>query len=132
MNDGIKKNDCFEKAFGGDSIWSIAMLYKDRNPNNSKKITGIRIIRGELPLEIEDLEDLIAGLNSRLEKFEAELGEINDNILANNNTVSLATDAIEKYEIQLKEIKNNREFTSLTKEVEYQKISAQLEEILNL
>jgi hypothetical protein len=71
---------------------------------------------------------LIAGLNSRLEKFEAELVEINNNILANNNTVSLATDAIEKYEIQLKEIKNNREFTSLTKEVEYQNLEIQLAE----
>jgi hypothetical protein len=71
---------------------------------------------------------LIAGLNSRLEKFEAELAEINNNILANNNTVSLATDAIEKYEIQLKEIKNNREFTSLTKEVEYQNLEIQLAE----
>jgi hypothetical protein len=92
------------------------------------KVDKIRIIRGELPLEIEDLEDLIAGLNSRLEKFEAELAEINNNILANNNTVSLATDAIEKYEIQLKEIKNNREFTSLTKEVEYQNLEIQLAE----
>jgi predicted nucleic acid-binding Zn-ribbon protein len=92
------------------------------------KVDKIRIVRGELPLEIEDLEDLIAGLNSRLEKFETELEAINDNILANKNTVSLATDAIEKYEIQLKEIKNNREFTSLTKEVEYQNLEIQLAE----
>jgi predicted nucleic acid-binding Zn-ribbon protein len=92
------------------------------------KIDKIRIIRGELPLEVEDLEDLIAGLNTRLEKFQTELAAINDNIIANKNTISLSTDAIEKYEDQLKNIKNNREFTSLTKEVEYQNLEIQLAE----
>ena len=92
------------------------------------KVDKIRIIRGELPLEIEDLEDSIAGLNSRLEKFESELKVIEENIIANKNTISLSTDAIEKYENQLKEIKNNREFTSLTKEVEYQNLEIQLAE----
>ena len=92
------------------------------------KIDKIRIIRGELPLEIEDLKDLITGLNTRLEKFEAELETIKTNIAANDNTVSLATDAIEKYEEQLKNIKNNREFTSLTKEVEYQNLEIQIAE----
>ena len=92
------------------------------------KVDKIRIVRGELPLEIEDLQDLIAGLNTRLEKFENELEVIHENIAANKNTISLATDAIEKYEIQLKNIKNNREFTSLTKEVEYQNLEIQLAE----
>ena len=92
------------------------------------KVDKIRIIRGELPLEIQDLEDLIAGLNTRLEKFETELEAIHENIAANKNTISLATDAIKKYETQLKEIKNNREFTSLTKEVEYQNLEIQITE----
>jgi hypothetical protein len=92
------------------------------------KVDKIRIIRGELPLEIEDLEDSITGLESRLEKFESELKEIEENITANKKTISLSTDAIEKYENQLKEIKNNREFTSLTKEVEYQNLEIQLAE----
>ena len=92
------------------------------------KVDKIRIIRGELPLEIEDLADLIAGLNSRLEKFDAELVTITDDIAANKNTIALATDAIEKYEKQLKNIKNNREFTSLTKEVEYQNLEIQIAE----
>ncbi len=90
------------------------------------KVDKIRIIRGELPLEIEDLEDVIAGLNTRLEKFDLELAEIKENIVAYNNTIALATSAIEKYEEQLKNIKNNREFTSLTKEVEYQNLEIQL------
>ena len=92
------------------------------------KVDKIRIIRGELPLEIEDLSDLIAGLNTRLQKFDTELVAITDDITANKNTISLATDAIEKYEKQLKTIKNNREFTSLTKEVEYQNLEIQIAE----
>ena len=90
------------------------------------EVDKIRIIRGELPLEIEDLEDLMEGLNTRLEKFNEELITINSNITANKNTVELATDAIEKYEKQLKNIKNNREFTSLTKEVEFQNLEVQV------
>ena len=92
------------------------------------EVDKIRIVRGELPLEIEDLEDLMIGLNTRLEKFNAELTTINDNIAANTNSVALATDAIVKYEKQLKNIKNNREFTSLTKEVEFQNLEIQLAE----
>jgi hypothetical protein len=81
-----------------------------------------------LPLEIEDLADLIAGLNTRLEKFDTELVAITDDIAANKNTIALATEAIEKYDKQLKNIKNNREFTSLTKEVEYQNLEIQIAE----
>ncbi len=92
------------------------------------KVDKIRIIRGELPLEIKDLEDLIAGLNTRFEKFNTELDTLKEAIVANKNTISLATDAIEKYELQLKNIKNNREFTSLTKEVEYQNLEIQIAE----
>ena len=92
------------------------------------EVDKIRIIRGELPLEIQDLEDYIAGLNTRFDKFNEELEAIKDEIAANKNSVSLAKDAIKKYEKQLKNIKNNREFTSLTKEVEYQNLEIQLAE----
>ena len=92
------------------------------------EVDKIRIVRGELPLEIEDLEDFIAGLNIRLEKFNEELTAINDTIAANKNSIDLATDAIKKYEKQLKNIKNNREFTSLTKEVEFQNLEIQIAE----
>ena len=92
------------------------------------EVDKIRIVRGELPLEIEDLEDFIAGLNIRLEKFNQELTAINDTIVANKNSIDLATDAIKKYEKQLKNIKNNREFSSLTKEVEFQNLEIQIAE----
>jgi hypothetical protein len=90
------------------------------------KIDNIRIVRGELPLEISDLEDTIAGLNSRLEKIQTEIDTINENIVGNKNSISLAAAAVEKYEEQLKNIKNNREYTSLTKEVEYQNLEIEL------
>lgn len=92
------------------------------------EVDKIRIIRGELPLEIEDLKDSIEGLGTRLEKFNAELDVIKDNIVANKNTVVLASEAIKKYETQLKNIKNNREYTSLTKEIEFQQLEIQLAE----
>lgn len=90
------------------------------------KIDNIRIVRGELPLEISDLQDTIAGLNLRLDKIQSEIDGINDNIVGNKNTISLAVAAVEKYEEQLKNIKNNREYTSLTKEVEYQNLEIEL------
>ena len=92
------------------------------------EVDKIRIVRGELPLEVQDLKDFIAGLNIRLEKFNEELTAINDKIVASNNSIDLATDAIKKYEKQLKNIKNNREFTSLTKEVEFQNLEIQIAE----
>ena len=92
------------------------------------QIDKIRIIRGELPLQIKDLEDTITGLQTRLNKFNEELELINENIYSHKNTITLATTAIEKYEEQLKNIKNNREYTSLTKEVEYQNLEIQLAE----
>jgi len=92
------------------------------------KVDKIRIIRGELPLEIEDLEDEIVGLNSRLEKLNEDLATSKEVIVGNKNSIVLATDAIKKYEKQLENIKNNREFTSLTKEVEYQNLEIQIAE----
>ena len=92
------------------------------------EVDKIRIVRGELPLEIDDLEDLIGGLNTRLDKFNLELEDIKNDIAGQKNSISLSKEAIKKYEGQLKNIKNNREFTSLTKEVEYQNLEIQLSE----
>ena len=92
------------------------------------EIDKIRIVRGELPLEIQDLEDLILGLNTRLDKFNDELNILKDGVVAHTNSISVSKEAIKKYEKQLKNIKNNREFTSLTKEVEFQNLEIQLSE----
>ena len=92
------------------------------------EVDKIRIVRGELPLEIEDLEDLIAGLMIRLEKLVGELELVNTDLLAKKNSIADATVLVEKYEKQLKNIKNNREFSSLTKELEYKGLEIQLNE----
>ena len=58
------------------------------------QVDKIRVIRGELPLEIEDLEDSIAGLNSRLDKYKSELEIINEGVFSNKNSIVLANEAI--------------------------------------
>ena len=104
----------------------LKALYELQKIDSS--IDKIRIVRGELPLEIEDLNDTISGLKTRLEKFNLELSKINEGIVENKNTVSLANELIKKYEKQLKNIKNNREFNSLTKEIEFQNLEIELSE----
>ena len=90
------------------------------------EIDKIRIVRGELPLEIEDLEDLLVGLQTRLEKLNSELDAINNEILTKKNANLDAEALVKRYEKQLKNIKNNREFSSLTKELEYKGLEIQL------
>ena len=104
----------------------LKALYELQKIDSS--IDKIRIVRGELPLEIEDLNDTISGLKTRLEKFNLELSKINEDIVENKNTVSLANELIKKYDKQLKNIKNNREFNSLTKEIEFQNLEIELAE----
>jgi predicted nucleic acid-binding Zn-ribbon protein len=92
------------------------------------EIDKIRIVRGELPLEIEDLEDLLVGMQTRLDKLNSELDAVNHEILTKKNANLDAESLVKKYEKQLKNIKNNREFSSLTKELEYKSLEIQLNE----
>ncbi len=92
------------------------------------RIDEIRNVRGELPLEVEDLEDEVAGLTTRLEKLQQDLVTIEDNIKAKKNAVEDHQSAIKKYTEQQKEVRNNREFNSLTKEIEFQELEIQLAE----
>jgi uncharacterized protein len=92
------------------------------------RIDEIRNVRGELPLEVEDLEDEVAGLTTRLEKLQQDLVTIEDNIKGKKNAVEDHQAAIKKYTEQQKEVRNNREFNSLTKEVEFQELEIQLAE----
>ncbi|MBL7887692.1 MAG: hypothetical protein JNJ52_13160 [Flavobacterium sp.] len=92
------------------------------------RIDEIRNVRGELPLEVEDLEDEVAGLTTRLEKLQLDLVSIEDNIKAKKNAVEDHQAAIKRYTEQQKEVRNNREFNSLTKEIEFQELEIQLAE----
>ncbi|MBB5635519.1 hypothetical protein HDF26_004079 [Pedobacter cryoconitis] len=90
------------------------------------KIDKIRQIRGELPMEVADLEDEVAGLETRIQKFKAELDETEDAIVTRKNMIKEAQALIKKYDTQLKEVKNNREYDALTKEVEIQSLEIQV------
>ena len=92
------------------------------------KIDEIRNVRGELPLEVEDLEDEVAGLSTRLEKLKSDLDTIDDQIKEKKNAIDEHKAAIKKYLEQQKNVRNNREFNSLTKEVEFQELEIQLAE----
>ncbi|MFD2598337.1 zinc ribbon domain-containing protein [Sphingobacterium corticis] len=90
------------------------------------KVDKIRQVRGELPIEVADLEDEIAGLETRNEKIRSELDELEDSIVSRKNMIKDAQAAIKKYEAQLNEVKNNREYDAITKEIELQGLEIQV------
>ena len=92
------------------------------------RIDEIRNVRGELPLEVQDLEDEVEGLNTRLQKLDESLANIDEQIKAKKNLMEEAKALIKKYSEQQKNVRNNREFNSLTKEVEFQELEIQLAE----
>ncbi len=92
------------------------------------RIDEIRNVRGELPLEVEDLEDEVAGLTTRLDKLKADLEGIEDNIKGKKVAIDNHKESIKKYTKQQESVRNNREFNSLTKEVEFQELEVQLSE----
>ena len=91
-------------------------------------IDGVRIVRGELPKEIENLEKEVTDLNNKVEKSNDELNAIEEEQISSKETIKEAKSLIKKYKKQLDNIKNNREFTSLTKEVEFQTLEIELAE----
>ena len=92
------------------------------------EIDQLRIVRGELPVEIQDLEDEIVRLEARLEKFEEEKSTLKSDKKAKKVAIKNSEELIVRYKKQLENIKNNREFTSLTKELEFQELEIQLSE----
>jgi predicted nucleic acid-binding Zn-ribbon protein len=94
----------------------------------ASEIDKLRTLRGELPLEVQDLEDEIAGLETRISNLNSEIKELNDNVLAMKNKIKDANLFIKKYEAQQSNVRNNREFESLAKEIEYQTLEIELGE----
>jgi predicted nucleic acid-binding Zn-ribbon protein len=84
------------------------------------------LLRGELPEEVSDLEDKIEGLKTRLAKFQAEVKDTEKAIAQRKLDIEAAQAAIEKYEEQRANVRNNREYDSLTKEIEFQDLEKQL------
>ena len=92
------------------------------------RIDEIRNVRGELPLEVEDLEDEVAGLTTRLDKLKTDLVAIEEQIKSKKNSIEEHQASIKRYAEQQKNVRNNREFNSLTKEIEFQELEIQLAE----
>lgn len=92
------------------------------------KIDEIEILKGELPIEVADLEDEIVGLDTRIAKIERDVEEAETEITDRRNAMKESQNMIVKYEKQLNTVKNNREFDALSKEIENQKLDIQLGE----
>ncbi len=92
------------------------------------EIDRIRTIRGELPLEVQDLEDELTGLDTRLKKLADEIKEMEQEVSDRKNAVKEAEGAIAKYKEQQKNVRNNREYESLDKEIEFQGLEIKLHE----
>ncbi|MFA8433669.1 MAG: zinc ribbon domain-containing protein [Marinifilaceae bacterium] len=90
------------------------------------EIDKIRTLRGELPLEVQDLEDEIAGLETRINNLEVETKELGDTITKKKQEIKEAGLLIKKYEAQQMNVRNNREFDSISKEIEFQNLEIEL------
>ncbi len=96
--------------------------------NVDSEIDKIRILRGELPLEVRDLEDEIEGLQTRIKNFEDETKKLQGMVTEKKNAIKESQALIKKYEEQQMKVRNNREFDSLSKEIEFQNLEIQLSE----
>lgn len=85
-----------------------------------------RALRGELPLEVQDLEDEIAGLDTRIEKIDTEIKEFQSAITMKKGEVQEAQANLERYNNQLNEVRNNREYDSLSKQIDYERLEVEL------
>ena len=90
------------------------------------RIDEIKNVRGELPLEVQDLEDEVAGMNTRLEKLTTDLEVIEESIKGKKLGIESSTELIKKYTAQQDKVRNNREYNALSKEVEFQELEIKL------
>ena len=90
------------------------------------EIDRIKTIRGELPLEVKGLEDQIAGLHTRIDNFTAEIAELTKSVAAEKEKIINCQNLVERYDEQMKNVRNNREYDLLQKEVEFQSLEIEL------
>ena len=102
----------------------LKALYKLQQVHS--EIDKINILRGELPLEVQDLEDEMAGLNTRVKNFQDEIKQLDTAIANKKNEIVNAQNLIKKYQEQQNNVRNNREFESLSKEIEFQTLEIEL------
>jgi len=90
------------------------------------EIDKIRTLRGELPLEVQDLEDEVAGLETRIGNLKNETAELEKSVVKKTNEIVTSQGLIKKYEEQQNNVRNNREYDSLSKEIEFQNLEIEL------
>ena len=90
------------------------------------KIDEIKTLRGELPLEVQDLEDEIAGLSTRVERLKSEIAELKSSIAGKKVEIEAAKNSVAKYKDQQENVRNNREYDFLSKEIEFQTLEIEL------
>jgi predicted nucleic acid-binding Zn-ribbon protein len=110
----------------GDSIIEKRLRALISLQQIDSQIDKIRIIRGELPLEVQDLEDEIVGIQTRIENYTNEANALEEAIAERKNAAKQCQVLIKKYETQQSNVRNNREYDSLTKEIEFQNLEIQL------
>ena len=92
------------------------------------EIDRIKTLRGELPLEVADLDDEIAGLGTRINNFELELKELDSNTKLQKGKIETSKSRIEKYNTQLENVRNSKEYDHLSKEIEFETLEIELSE----
>jgi predicted nucleic acid-binding Zn-ribbon protein len=102
------------------SLYSLQLI--------DSKIDRLRTIRGELPLEVSDLEDTVTGLQTRVENLQDELNELETQLSEKKQAIKDFQANIKKYEAQQNKVRNNREYDAITKEIEFQNLEIQLAE----
>ena len=90
------------------------------------EIDKIKTLRGELPLEVQDLEDEVAGLSTRIEKIQNEIADLKSNVATKRIEIETAKVSVEKYKSQQENVRNNREYDVLSKEIEFQSLEIEL------
>lgn len=118
-----KKTKNEEEITVKEKLYAITQLQKALSD-----IDKIRILRGELPLEVQDIEDDIKGTQTRLDNISAAAKALTHSITSEKHKVANAKDLLDKYRRQLDHVRNNREYDNLSKEIEYQDLESQLSE----
>lgn len=125
---GVKKVKAVERGEGSDLSVEQKLINLYNLQLMLSEIDKIKTLRGELPYEVQDLEDEVAGLQTRIQNFQADARELDTAIGQQRIKITDSNSLIGKYKAQLDNVRNNREFDNLSKEIEFQGLEVELAE----